>query len=162
MIPSAEFSDIDMSDTVRIERLTREWLDSVAEIERECFSQPWSEDALALLLISGVGFAAFENGKLVGYAGMMTVLDEGQITNVAVKKDFRRKGIGSLLMTAVEEYSRENGICYLSLEVRCSNESAIALYESKGWYKAGVRKGFYSKPTEDAFVMTKEITQERH
>ena len=143
---------------IEIKRVTLQMLSDIADIERECFSSPWSESGLEMLLgDSAVGFAAFCEERLVGYVGMMTVLDEGQITNVAVRGDFRRKGCAKALLCALEEYARENGIVFLSLEVRRSNEAARGLYLADGWRDAGVRRNFYSLPTEDAIVMTKTL-----
>ena len=88
----------------------------------------------------------------------MCVLDEGQITNVCVHPECRRSGIGRALMDAVDDYSRHNGIVYLSLEVRESNIAARSLYASRGWIECGMRKGFYSHPTENAVIMTRELS----
>ena len=133
-------------------------LSDIAGIEKECFSSPWSEKSLEILLgDNAVGFAAFCKEELVGYVGMMTVLDEGQITNVAVKSDFRRRGCAKALLSALEKYALENGIVFLSLEVRKSNLGARSLYLADGWADVGVRKNFYSSPIEDAIVMTKTL-----
>ena len=143
---------------IEIKKVSSDMLSEIADIERECFSSPWSEKSLELLLgDSAVGFAAFCEERLVGYVGMMTVLDEGQITNVAVRGDFRRKGCAKALLCTLEEYARENGTVFLSLEVRRSNEAARKLYLADGWREAGVRKNFYTLPSEDAIVMTKTL-----
>ena len=139
-------------------RLTRELLPRVAELERVCFAEPWSESSLELLLgDSGVGFALTANGELAAYVGMVSVLDEGQITNVATFPKYRRQGYGRTVMEALERYARERGIVLMSLEVRESNSGAIALYESLGWRSVGRRKNFYRHPVEDALVMIKEL-----
>ena len=143
---------------IKIKKVSSDMLSEIAEIERECFSSPWSEKSLELLLgDNAVGFAAFCDGVLVGYVGMMSVLDEGQITNVAVSADFRRRGCARALLLALEDYAREKGIVFLSLEVRRSNEAARSLYLADGWREAGVRKNFYTLPSEDAIVMTKTL-----
>ncbi len=142
-----------------IYRLVCEHIAEVAELERLCFSEPWSSESLKLLLGErAMGLVAIEQGRVLGYVGMMCVLDEGQITNVAVHPDSRRRGVGRALMDALEEYSRQNGIIYLSLEVRESNLAARALYGSCGWVESGLRKGFYSHPTENAVIMTRELS----
>ena len=147
-----------MTEDLKITLLSAEHIREVALLEKECFVEPWSEKSLEMLLgDSAVGFAAFCEERLVGYVGMMTVLDEGQITNVAVRGDFRRKGCAKALLWALEEYARENGIVFLSLEVRRSNAVARGLYLADGWCDVGVRKNFYSFPTEDAIVMIKTL-----
>lgn len=147
-----------MDNEIKVLRLSEDMLPDVAEIERTCFNEPWSESSLRLLLgESGVGFAVMHNGAAVAYGGMLTVLDEGQITNVAVLPEYRRRGYGRAVMNALEKYARENGLSLLSLEVRASNAGAIALYTSLLWREAGRRKNFYRLPTEDAIVMIKDI-----
>ena len=133
-------------------------LADIASLERECFAEPWSETSLGLLLGErAVGFAAFVDGRLAAYAGMTHVLDEGQITNIATYPEFRRQGLGKMLLLALDEFSTDNGISFLSLEVRESNLAARALYASCGWVDAGVRKNFYRFPTENALIMTKNL-----
>lgn len=142
-----------------VQRLTDEKLSAVAELESLIFSEPWSQNALALLLEEkNVGFVATaEDGKVVGYGGMVSVLDEGQITNIAVNPEFRRQKIGEDIVLALIEYGEKNGISSFSLEVRESNKAAISLYEKLGFVSVGKRKNFYSKPTENAIVMIKNI-----
>ena len=141
-----------------ITRLEDCHLSQAAELERLCFTQPWSESSLAILTQqNGVGIAALtDGGKLVGYCGMLTVLDEGQITNVAVHPEFRRMGIGTALLNRLLEEANALGVTQISLEVRESNVAAKALYLRHGFTAAGVRKRFYSHPTEDGLVMVRE------
>lgn len=142
----------------RIVRLERSMLPQVAELEKECFSEPWSESSLELLLGGqGVGLAALCGGRVVAYVGMLCVLDEGQITNVAVSGEHRRRGLGRALMSSLEELAAEKGASLLSLEVRESNAAARGLYRAMGWQEEGVRKGFYKLPLENAIVMTKSL-----
>ena len=143
---------------VSIARMAREHLQEVAEIESSSFSDPWSLESLELMLTDrAMGIVALKEERVVGYVGMMCVLDEGQIINVAVRADERRCGIGRTLMKAAEGYAKERGISFLSLEVRESNTAARSLYSSLGWEEQGIRKGFYSHPVENACVMTKSI-----
>ena len=143
---------------IEIVRLTEDMLSSVAQIEAECFPEPWSENSLRLLLgEQGFAFAATVGGRAVAYGGMMTVLDEGQITNIATLPEFRRMGIGRRIMAALESFAAERGIAMLSLEVRESNLAARNLYISCGWREEGTRKNFYRHPCEDAVVMTKML-----
>ena len=132
-------------------RLQKEHLAAVAEIERLCFSQPWSEKALELLLgESGVGFVCLAEDEVTAYGGMMLDPWEGQITNIATHPAHRRRGYGNAVTDAEQ----------VSLEVRASNASAIALYERLGFAIAGRRKGFYQNPREDALVMIKTFGKE--
>lgn len=147
-----------MNTDLQITKAEHGHLSAIAEIESECFSDPWTEESLEMLVDGrAMGLVALCGGEVAGYVGMLCVLDEGQIINVAVRSDFRRQGIGAALMDELERYSRENGIVYLSLEVRESNTAARALYSAKGYSERGLRKGFYSKPPENAVVMTKEL-----
>ena len=143
---------------ITIEKMSREHLSEVASIEEMSFSLPWSLESLELMLTEQASaLVALEDGRVLGYVGMMCVLDEGQIINVAVHPDARRRGVGRSLMEAAETYAKERGIVFLSLEVRESNIAARSLYSSLGWEEQGIRKGFYSHPVENACVMTKSI-----
>ena len=143
---------------ITIEKMSREHLSEVASIEEMSFSLPWSLESLELMLTDQASaLVALEDGRVLGYVGMMCVLDEGQIINVAVHPDARRRGVGRSLMQAAEAYAKERGIVFLSLEVRESNIAARSLYSSLGWEEQGIRKGFYSHPVENACVMTKSI-----
>ena len=143
---------------ITIEKMSREHLLEVASIEEMSFSLPWSLESLELMLTEQASaLVALEDGRVLGYVGMMCVLDEGQIINVAVHPDARRCGVGRSLMQAAEAYAKERGIVFLSLEVRESNFAARSLYSSLGWEEQGIRKGFYSHPVENACVMTKSI-----
>ena len=142
----------------QIERIEERHLASVAEIERLCFSSPWSEESLALLTREGaVGIAAMCDGRVAAYGGMLCVLDEGQITNVATHPDHRRQGLAGEVVNALISYARERGIAFITLEVRESNAGAIALYEGLGFYRVGIRKNFYKKPCEAAILMQMDI-----
>lgn len=143
---------------ITIEKMSREHLSEVASIEEMSFSLPWSLESLELMLTEQASaLVALEGGRVLGYVGMMCVLDEGQIINVAVHPDARRRGVGRSLMEAAQTYAKERGIVFLSLEVRESNIAARSLYSSLGWEEQGIRKGFYSHPVENACVMTKSI-----
>lgn len=143
---------------ITIAKMSREHLSEVASIEEMSFSLPWSLESLELMLTEQASaLVALEDGRVLGYVGMMCVLDEGQIINVAVHPDARRRGVGRSLMQAAEAYAKERGIVFLSLEVRESNIAARSLYSSLGWEEQGIRKGFYSHPVENACVMTKSI-----
>ena len=146
------------NNEVSVTRMTSDHLEAVAAIEVECFAEPWSAKSLEMLLgASGIAFVVCAQGTVVAYAGMMTVLDEGQITNVAVSRNFRRLGYGRLVVEELINYAKEHNFYNISLEVRESNAAAISLYESCGYSTAGVRKNFYRFPTENALVMIKNF-----
>lgn len=145
--------------TFTVERITRAHLAEVAELERLCFHDPWSERSLELLLGSdAVGYVCVSEGRVLAYGGMMLVPDEGQITNIATHPDVRRMGMGRAVVEALIDDAKKRGLEQLSLEVRVSNTAAVALYEDLGFGTAGRRKSFYRKPTEDAWVMIKALS----
>ena len=139
--------------------MTEEDIPFIAALERECFSLPWTEKGLTEELSNenAVFFTAKKDGKTVGYMGLHCVLDECYIANVAVSTAERRQGIGRFLLKYAEEKAVEKNCSFISLEVRVSNEGAIALYESEGYERMGERKNFYSSPTENALIMTKYL-----
>ena len=145
---------------VRIVPMTADHLDEVAELERICFSTPWSRNMLAEELdnaLSAFLVALDESGKVVRYAGLQVVLDEGYITNVAVRPECRRQGIAGKLLQVFLDFAQGNHLAFLTLEVRASNYDAIALYGSRGFRSVGRRKNYYEHPKEDAIIMTKEF-----
>lgn len=136
-----------------IERMEERHIEDIAAIEKACFRHPWSADGLREELGRGLFLAAVEDGVTVGYVGCQTVLDEGYITNIAVLPAFRRRGIAERLLGALLE--RAEGLSFVTLEVRESNRPAAVLYEKMGFLRVGVRKKFYTEPTEDAVLMTR-------
>lgn len=143
---------------IQIRLMRQEDLDSVAQIEQETFSMPWSREGFASSLGRNdtLYLSAFSDGELAGYCGLLQVLDEGEITNVAVKKCFRGQKIASMLMAELLKKGSDRGITFFVLEVRKSNKYAIQLYEKAGFLQAGIRKNFYEKPIEDAVIMCKQ------
>ena len=139
--------------------MKEEHIGKIAELERECFSEPWSEDGLrAELTKDGARFFVCEcDGEVAGYMGMHVIFDECYITNVAVFPFFRRRGIGEALVSRCIETAYGEKCAFISLEVRVSNSGAIALYEKEGFVPVGERRNFYSRPTENALIMTKEL-----
>ena len=145
---------------VRIVPMNVDHLDEVAELERICFSTPWSRNMLAEELenaCSAFLVAEDDTGKVVGYAGLQVILDEGYITNVAVRPECRRNGIAGKLLQVFLDFGQANHLAFLTLEVRASNYDAIALYGSRGFRSVGRRKNYYEHPREDAVIMTKEF-----
>lgn len=146
---------------VRIVPMNGDHLDEVAELERVCFSTPWSRNMLAEELENDC--AAFlvaldDTGRVVGYAGLLVILDEGYITNVAVSPEYRRSGIAGKLLQVFLDFAVGHQLAFLTLEVRASNYPAIALYGSRGFRSVGRRKNYYEHPKEDAIIMTREFT----
>lgn len=130
----------------------------VHQLEELCFSSPWSAKALIDSQQNGtVFFVAEINQKIAGYIGIDTVLDEGYITNIAVFPEFRKMGVGSKLMSETKNFATNNGLSFLSLEVRESNLGAQSLYKKFGFEVEGKRKNFYKDPTEDALIFTKRF-----
>ena len=145
---------------VRIVPMNADHLDEVAELERICFSTPWSRNMLAEELdnlLSAFLVALDDNDKVVGYAGVQIILDEGYITNVAVRPECRRQGIAAKLLQVFLDFAKANKLAFLTLEVRASNYDAIALYGSRGFRSVGRRKNYYEHPKEDAIIMTLEF-----
>ena len=141
---------------LQIHDAREELLPQVQRIEQQCFSLPWTEAMLRMQLQpdSHVFLTAETEGVVVGYIGMLYVLDEGYISNVAVRPDFRRRGVAEALLRALEARSRALRLSFLTLEVRAGNAAAVALYEKRGYRVVGRRKNYYEKPTEDAILMT--------
>ena len=142
--------------------MNRSHVDQVAALERECFSMPWSETQLEDVLYDDSAcflVAEAEDGSVIGYAGLSTVLDEGYINNIAVEEAARKHGVASALLETFCRFAAVN-LAFLTLEVRKSNTAAIALYEKFAFEQVGVRPGFYQRPREDAVIMTRYFRQE--
>ena len=141
---------------LQIHDAREELLPQVQRIEQQCFSLPWTEAMLRMQLQpdSHVFLTAETEGVVIGYVGMLYVLDEGYISNVAVRPDFRRRGVAEALLRALEARARALRLSFLTLEVRAGNAAAVALYEKRGYRVVGRRKNYYEKPTEDAILMT--------
>lgn len=142
---------------MKIEKMQISHLDRVSEIEKMCFSHPWSRQSLESELTNdtSVFFAATENDDVIGYIGASVVLDEGYIFNIAVDENHRCKGVGSALVDSLVTYGKKNNLSFLTLEVRQSNIGAMSLYSRFGFIKVGERKDYYSQPKENAILMTK-------
>ena len=130
----------------------------VAALEKQCFSDPWSENSVASELENPLSLwlIAEEDGAVCGYVGSQTVLDETDMMNIAVRPDCRRKGIAAALITELVSRLKARGSRILRLEVRESNFSAIALYEALGFTQLGLRKNYYRNPKENALILGKE------
>lgn len=138
--------------------MTKEHVLEVAKIEEESFSMPWSEKAFleSLKLEHSIFLTAMHEEKIVGYIGMYKIFNDVDITNIAVLKEFRNKGVAKALIKEAIKRVTELGAVGVMLEVRKSNFNAISLYEKFGFVNIGVRKNFYEKPVEDAIIMWKK------
>jgi ribosomal-protein-alanine N-acetyltransferase len=141
---------------LEIRELSADWIDAATQLERVCFSQPWSRDALQAQLENpnAVFRVAVQDGELMGYIGMHRVLDEGYIANVAVDPKFRRRGVARELLGTLIAFARRERLAFLTLEVRAGNRPAAAFYQNMGFGEAGRRRGYYENPREDAVLMT--------
>ncbi len=142
-------------DGLKIRHMENRDLDAVCRIEEETFSLPWSRKAFrdSLSLYHTIFLVAELDGKIAGYCGGYQSLEEAEITNVAVQKDLRRRGIARALLEEFIRAGTAQGAFAYTLEVRVSNKAAIRLYESLDFQSVGIRKNFYDKPREDAMIM---------
>lgn len=146
----------------QLKPMTAEHLEEIAALEAACFSAPWTVEMLQEELFNTSAsyiVAEGEDGSVLGYAGVQVVLDEGYITNIAVREDCRRQGLGDALLDVFCRFGATN-LAFLTLEVRASNRPAIDLYLKHGFAQVGRRKDYYEKPREDAVLMTREFSHE--
>lgn len=141
---------------VNITPMLAEHSSQLAEIEKLCFSTPWSEKQILDELENPLAayFVAMEGDTAAGYIGSQTVLGEACVMNVAVHPDYRGRGISSRLMQALIDHCKATDCTLLTLEVRESNEPALGLYRSFGFALQGKRRNYYTDPREDALIMT--------
>ncbi len=140
-------------------RMSENRIDGVLEIEKECFSSPWSRESLEAELGNEYArfFVAVCDGTVIGYIGAFNVFGEVSLGNLAVKKEYRKAGVASALLNELEKTAKNENAEFITLEVRQSNTAAIRLYKKLGFSQSGLRKGFYQNPTEDAILMKKEL-----
>ena len=141
-----------------IEQMQERHVPQVAQLEKLCFNDPWSERSVASELTNPLSLwlVATEGDRVAGYVGSQTVIDETDMMNVAVDPEFRRQGIAENLVMELIGALREKGSRCLTLEVRASNEPAITLYEKLGFSQVGRRPKYYRNPREDALILRKE------
>lgn len=132
-------------------------IEQLEQIEQACFSMPWTKEQLKGQLPDSCHvFIAAESGEAVlGYVGMMYIIDEGYISNVAIAPEYRRQGIADALIDELMGRAAALNLAFVTLEARQSNSPAIALYKKHGFVPVGVRKNYYELPKEDAVLMTK-------
>ena len=141
-----------------IEPMNASHVSQIAQLEKRCFSDPWSEKSIASELENplSVWLVAVDGGQLIGYVGSQTVLGETDMMNLAVAPEARRQGTGRALVLALVDALTEKGSHSLMLEVRVSNTPAQKLYESLGFSQVGRRPKYYVNPREDALILRKE------
>ncbi|HHU71032.1 MAG TPA: ribosomal protein S18-alanine N-acetyltransferase [Clostridiales bacterium] len=146
---------------MRIRKMTEADLSYVSAIEYDIFSVPWKEEDFrkAIENPNNDYLIAEIDSRIVGYCGYWGIPPEGYIYNVAVHKEYRRQQIAYNMLTFLMDRATERGITELTLEVRMSNAPAKSLYEGLGFKEVGIRKDFYSKPTEDGVIMLYEAIQ---
>ena len=145
---------------MRIVPMTAEHVTSVAELEKICFgTEAWSEKSVTSELTNALSLwlVADDNGRVAGYVGSQTVMDETDMMNVAVHPDYRKQGIATALIVGLVEELRKKGSHCLTLEVRASNENAISLYRKLDFQQIGLRKNYYHNPKEDALILRMEF-----
>lgn len=133
--------------------------EGIYEVELDCFSVPWSKNSIEQDVSDTdrtMYYVLEENNEIIGYGGAWMVVDEGQITNIAVKKAFRRSGNGVALVRKLLRELFKQGMSEIFLEVRQSNVAALTLYRRMGFTVKGIRKNYYTEPIEDAYIMSLE------
>ena len=133
-------------------------VDPIAQLEKACFSDPWSSNSIASELENPLSLwvVAVEDGQLAGYVGSQSVLGWADMMNLAVAPEFRRRGVAERLIRELIDRLRENEVTCLTLEVRASNTPAISLYEKLDFSCVGRRPNYYHNPKEDALILRKE------
>ena len=144
---------------MRIIEMKAHHVSQVAELEKLCFSAPWSANSIAHELTTDYSFwlVAEDDGTVAGYIGSQIAFPEADVMNVAVRPEYRRRGVGQILVEALSTHLRNIDCESLTLEVRASNAPAIALYEKLGFAQVGRRPGYYRNPKEDALILRKEL-----
>ena len=141
-----------------ITKMTQCHVPQIAELEKLCFNDPWSENSIASELGNRLScwLVALDDDQVVGYVGSQTVLGETDMMNIAIHPDYRKQGIATALISALIEALKERSSHTLMLEVRSSNEAAKSLYMKMGFEAVGIRKNYYRNPREDALILRKE------
>lgn len=136
-------------------------VDGVMAIERSVFTVPWTASTFRGLLEreDAALWVVDAAGEVVAYAAVWTVVDQAELGNVAVAEGYRRRGVATTLIETVLDWLRERGIREVFLEVRPSNRAARRLYGAHGFEEVGRRRGYYSRPREDALVLRRRVSE---
>ena len=143
---------------MEIIKMNESHVSQIAELEKLCFSDAWSENSIRSELSNKLSLwlVAVDGDRVAGYIGSQTVLGWADMMNLCVSPDYRRQGLGEQLTAELERQLRENRVECLTLEVRVSNAPAVSLYEKTGFSRIGLRKNYYRNPKEDALILRKE------
>ena len=141
-----------------ITTMNSDHVQQIADLEKLCFSDPWSATSIASELDNSLShwLVCLDSERVAGYVGSQTVMDESDMMNIAVHPDYRRQGIGEKLIDTLAYELKQRGSRCLTLEVRASNMPALALYQKLGFSQIGLRKNYYRNPKEDACILRKE------
>ena len=152
-----------MGWSCRLRPASRDDVPALAELERAAFSDPWSADQLreALSWSGAIGFVVETEGGISGYVLGRVVVDQAEILSIATVPQHRRAGIGGWLLDAILAEMIGRGAVSVWLEVRGSNDAARQMYEKAGFVAAGLRRGYYRQPPEDAIVLRRDLAATR-
>jgi len=144
---------------ITLATMTTKHLDRVHEIESHSFSDPWPLEEILWEINNpdSICLVALKNDIVTGYVTMRHLVDEGHISSIAVHEDYRKNGVGSVLMDGLASIAKSHDMVALTLEVRIGNRAAMGLYHKHGFKVEGYRRGYYSYPTEDAAIMWKYL-----
>lgn len=147
---------------IKLEPLSKKHINDILEIEKSCFAIPWSRASMENELKNNMAVyvAAVEDGRVAGYGGMWHIVNEGHITNIAVREDCRRRGIATMIINRMLEIAEEKEMIGITLEVRMSNTAAKSLYTKLGFKLEGIRPEYYEDNREDALIMWKYLIDE--
>jgi len=136
-------------------QMAQDDIDQVVQVEENSFNNPWSKQSFCEEAANPVAYylLSLTAGEIIGYVGVWFILDEAHITNVAVLPEYRKQGIGGQMMREILRIAKNNGAVAMTLEVRPSNVSALALYNKLGFVSEGIRKQYYEDNGEDAIIM---------
>jgi ribosomal-protein-alanine N-acetyltransferase len=147
-------------EMVVFRRMTVEDIDTIVEIEKECFTVPWTKEAFYNELMYNQFahyFVMLWQGEIIGYGGLWTIVDEAHVTNIGLREAYRGRKLGQRLLRELIAFASLRGMKRMTLEVRVSNTVAQRLYEKFGFRVEGVRRGYYSDNGEDALIMWADI-----
>ncbi|HSU80279.1 MAG TPA: ribosomal protein S18-alanine N-acetyltransferase [Candidatus Angelobacter sp.] len=153
---ASETKGIELTGEANIRIMTLNDVDQVVLVENICFPTPWSREAFINEVKNNqfaTYFVAEDQGQVIGYIGCWIIIDEANITNVAVLPEYRGQKIGEALLRTAIELARLKQVTKMSLEVRVSNMVAQNLYSKLGFKRGGIRKNYYTDNSEDAYVM---------